>query len=240
MNTKLEENNEIGQLWLRNPSGAIYPATSAFSAVYIKYQNLASTFCSQLTNNQIKRFDIFYDVIFLETECGHIFDKIEFNNNSIKPVNLDNRFYPTRNEVGFPDYWLDETNKKIYNVINKIYSWTLSSVDIDVVVEQFDIIRNTFAIKLNYQILFNFGENIYNDKPILEPPKITYNLDTKTFNISFILRGPNKEFGLVSTNISKQEILDVTEVNSIVPYTTSKNMSVNIIEQKTLETDFYS
>lgn len=240
MNTKLEENSEVGQLWLRTPSGTVYPATSAFSAVYLKYQNLANTFCVHLTNNQIKRFDIFYDVIFIETDCGHIFDKIEIIDNVFKPVNLDNRFYPTKNDVGLPDYWLDETNKKIYNVINKVYNWTLSSVDVDVIVEQFDIIRNTFAIKLNYQILFNFEKNIYSEKPILEPPKITYNLDTKTFNISFILRGPNKEFGLFSTNLIKEEILNISEVNSIVPYTSSTNMTVNIIDQKTLETDFYN
>lgn len=238
--TKFEKNSEIGELWLRTPSGAIYPATSALSAVYSKYKIVDSTFYSELSNNQIKRFDFFYDVVFIETNSGHIFDKIEILDNHIIPVNQDNRFFDTRNQPAFPDYWLDETNKKIYNVINKIYSWTLSSTQIDVIIEQFDIVRNLFGLKLNYQINLNFGQNIYSSKPILEPPKITYNIDTKTFNVSFILRGPNKDFGLISTNLIKEQILNVSEVYSILPYTSSKNISVDIIEQKTLETDFYS
>ena len=123
---------------------------------------------------------------------------------------------------------------------NRIYNWTLSSTQIDVIVEQFDIVRNFFNLKLNYQINLNFGQNIYSSQPILEPPKITYNIDTKTFNISFIFRGPNKDFGLISTNLVKEQFLNVSEVYSILPYTSSKNMSVDTIEQKTLETDFYS
>lgn len=225
-----------GEMWLRDSAGVIYPANSALSNVYTKYKSINQTFYSELTSNQIKRFDFFYDVIFIETDSGHIFDKIEVVDNKIIPVNLDNRFLP----YSYSDYWLDESNKKIYNVINKIDSWSLSSVNVGILLEQFDIIRNSFNLKLYYQIDINFNQNIYSTIPIIEPPKITFSSDTNSFNVSFILRGPNKEFSLISTNIKKQQFLEISEVNCYIPFTPNKNVALNILEQKILETDFYN
>jgi hypothetical protein len=227
---------DSGEMWLRDPSGTIHPANSALSNFYSKYKTINQTFYSELTSNQIKRFDFFYDVVFIETKSGHIFDKIEVVNDKIVPVNLDNRFLP----YSYSDYWLDESNKKIYNVINKIDSWSLSSVDIGVMLEQFDIIRNSFNLKLYYQINLNFNQNIYSNIPIIEPPKITFNLDTDSFNVSFILRGPNKEFSLISTNIKKQQFLEISEINCYIPFTPNKNVSSSVLEQNILETDFYN
>lgn len=225
-----------GEMWMRDSTGTIHSANSALINLYSKYETINQTFYNELISNQIKRFDFFYDVIFVETQSGHIFDKIEIINDKIHPVSLDNRFLP----YSYSDYWLDESNKKIYNTINKIDNWSLSSVQIGVLIEQFDIVRNLFNLKLYYQIDINFNQNIYQVKPIIEPPKITFNADTDIFNISFILRGPNKEFSLLSTNINKQQFLELEEVNCFVPFASSKNVNLNILEQKILETDFYN
>lgn len=238
--SNFQDNFQTGEMWIRYPSKVLYPATSALSAVYLKYSLIDADFYKELKNNQILRFDFFYDVLFLETSSGHIFEKLTFESNSYEPSNLNNHFLNTKEVYKFVDYWFDEKNKKIYTTINQYNTTSVSSVNVGVMVEQFDIIRNVFNLKLFYEINLNFGYNLYQKTPVLEPPKITYNVDTKNFNISFILRGPKNEFGLISSNLSKYEFLDVSETNCFVPYCSSTTISVNVIDQTLLETDYYS
>lgn len=237
--SNFQENFEAGELWLRLPTQALYPATSALSALYLKYSPIDNDFYVELKNNRILKFDCFYDVVFIETESGHIFDKIEVQDNRFIPVSQDNRFFNTKNNMVFVDYWFDETNKKIYTTVNQYNNSSVSAVSIGVFVEQFDTIRNLFNLKLFYEVNINFGENLYIQTPTLEPPKITFNNDNRNFNISFILRGPNKEFGLISTNLLKYEFLEVDQVNCFLPFASGAKTDVNILYQKLLETDFY-
>lgn len=234
------EKFESGEMWLRYPSGVIYPAPSALSSLYLKYSPIDSDFYAELKQNEILRFDNFYDTIFIETKSGHIFDQLTFEDNAFVPTNLDNRFKDTKENYVALDYWLDEKNKKIYTSINQYNVSSLSSVQIGIMMEQFDIIRNLFNLKLFYEIKLDFGANIYTKTPILEPPKLTYNIDTRRFNISFIIRGPNKEMGLISSNVAKYEYLDVEEVNCFLPFFPSATATINIIDQTLLETDYYS
>lgn len=234
------ENFENGELWLRYPSGVIYPATSALSSLYLKYSPIDSKFYQELKNNEVLKFDVFYDTVFIETQSGHIFDKIVFEDNAFVPYSLDNRFFNTKKPYIFVDHWLDEKNKKIYTTINQYNFSSISAVNIGIMMEQFDIVRNTFNMKLFYEVNINFGSNIFNKTPILEPAKMTYSVDTKKFNISFIIRGPNNQFGLISTNISKYDVLTPEETNCFIPYSSAAQVFVNILEQNLLETDYYS
>jgi len=238
--SNFQESFESGELWIRYPSKVLYPATSALSSIYLKYSLIDTDFYAELKNNNILNFDCFYDVIFIETKSGHIFDKIIFETNSYAPSNLDNHFLDTKETYKFVDYWLDEKNKKIYTSINQYNTTSVSSVNVGIMVEQFDIVRNTFNLKLFYEINLNFGYNLYSKTPVLEPSKISYNIDTKKFNISFILRGPQDEFGLISSNLSKYEFLEVDETNCFIPYCSSTKVNINVIDQTLLETDYYS
>jgi len=98
----------------------------------------------------------------------------------------------------------------------------------------------TFISKLNFDINVNISNNHYYNEPSLEPAKISYNLDTKTFNVSFICRGNNQEFGLISINLSKGQTLEIDEINCFLPFIKNKTINVDVILNKTLETDFYS
>jgi hypothetical protein len=192
-----------------------------------------------LINNEIKRFDFFYDVIFIETASGYIFDKLSKNKNVLIPENNDNRLTTTENGNKFPDYWLDEVNKKIYVVDNEIKYWTSTSVKINVKIKQFDITKNLYSTKFSYDI-----ELIYNNtitkKPTIEPCKISYNLDTRCFNVSFILRGNAEEFGLISSTLKKNQNLVINNINCLLPYTTVQEINSEVLVDKLLETDFYS
>lgn len=238
--SNFQENFEAGELWLRLPNQVLYPATSALSSLYLKYSAIDNDFYVELKNNNILKFDCFYDVVFIETESGHIFDKIEVEDNKFIPVSQDNRFFDTKKDMMFVDYWFDETNKKIYTTVNQYNNSSVSAVQIGIFVEQFDTIRNLFNLKLFYEIDVNFGENLYIKTPTLEPAKITFNNDNRNFNISFILRGPNEDFGLISTNILKYEFLEVDQVNCFLPFASGAKTNVSIIYQNLLETDFYS
>jgi hypothetical protein len=224
---------------MRTPSGKILPSTDALSALNLKYSTINPNFHSELINNEIKRFDFFYDVIFIETASGYIFDKLSKNKNVLIPENNDNRLTTTENGNKFPDYWLDEVNKKIYVVDNEIKYWTSTSVKINVKIKQFDITKNLYSTKFSYDI-----ELIYNNtitkKPTIEPCKISYNLDTRCFNVSFILRGNAEEFGLISSTLKKNQNLVINNINCLLPYTTVQEINSDVLVDKSLETDFYS
>jgi hypothetical protein len=238
---KILENDVAGELWLRTPSGKILPSTDALSALNLKYSTVNTNFYSELINNQIKRFDFFYDVIFLETETGYIFDKLTKNNNILIPSNNDDRLTLTENGGKFPDYWLDEINKKIYVVQNKIDNWAFTNLKkINITIKQFDIIKNTYSTKLSYNINLTYCSVYYTTSPTLEPCKISYNNDTRCFNVSFILRGKNGEFGLISTILKKDQNLVIDNINCLLPYVTLQSITTDVIVDKLLETDFYS
>jgi hypothetical protein len=236
---KLIENQTSGEIWMRTPSGKILPSTDALSALNLKYSTIDSIFHFELINNEIKRFDFFYDVIFIETASGYIFDKLSKNETALIPENNDNRLTTTANGNKFPDYWLDEVNKKIYVVDNEIKYWTSVSVKINVKIKQFDITKNLYSTKFSYDIELIYSNNI-TKKPTIEPCKISYNLDTRCFNVSFILRGNNEEFGLISSTLKKNQNLVIDNINCLLPYTTVQEINSDVLVDKLLETDFYS
>jgi hypothetical protein len=237
---KFIENLTSGEIWIRTPSGKIIPSTDALSALNLKYSTINPLFYFELTYNEIKRFDFFYNVIFIETASGYIFDKLTSIKNVLTPVNNDNRLTLKPTMESNPDYWLDENNKKIYVVSNELKAWTNTTVNLEVQIKQFDITRNLYSTKFLYDINLNFPSSLYTTPPTIEPCKISYNVDTRCFNVSFILRGNNQEFGLISTILKKNENLVIDNINCLLPYVSATNITSNIIIDKLLETDFYS
>ena len=238
---KLIENEKTGELWLRFPTGTIQPAQQALSALYLKYEPIDNIFYNDLKNNQLRRFDYFYDVIFIETQRGFIFDKMDkSDDNILKSANNDDRLFLTNAGYKFPDYWLDEKNKKIYISCNRLKEWNSTSVKINVLISQFDIKNNIHGIKTSIDITLNTDYSGLYREPIVEPTKITYNPDTKCFNVSFVSRGNNKEFGLFSIDLKKGKTLKIEQVNCFVPYLKTPSVSTEILINKTLETDFYN
>jgi hypothetical protein len=237
---KLIDNRTSGEVWMRTPSGKILPSTDALSSLNLKYSTINSNFYSELSSNQIKRFDFFYNVIFIETASGYIFDKLTKSENILIPENNDNRLTVKTKMESNPDYWLDEINKKLYVVDNTLLSWSSTSVKINVKIKQFDITKNLYSTKFSYDINLTISSSLYTAIPKIEPCKISYNIDTRCFNISFILRGNNNEFGLISTILKKNQNLVIDNINCLLPYTTLQQITSDVMVDKLLETDFYS
>lgn len=252
-----EKNLQRGELWLKSPNGTVMTAADALSSVFLKYKDVEvyedtsdevlttanQTFYRELVSGaDILRFDVMQDVLFVETKRGNFFDQIIQEDGIIKPINQDNNFLTSlkARRLGFPDYWFDELNRKIYIVTNKLVSHSpeLNGCLVEYFVELFDLNSSILDTKLNFTLHYDFGVyNFYPSFPIMEPPKLTYNKSTKMFNISHILRGPRKHFGFVSINLLKDQNLDVKQINAFFPYKKTSNIIYDVKLQKTLTVD---
>jgi hypothetical protein len=236
--TFYEKNLQSGELWIRTPNNTVLPAHEALKNVFIKYKDVDpniigepgyQSFYEQLnTGTRYLRFDIIEDVIFVETQRGCIFDQIVYENNIIYPKTQDNNFmtsYKTK-RFGFPSYWFDEHERKIYIASNTISDWAgsetwqenYSGITTKYMIEEFDLETSILDLKCHFDLDIRYAiTNVYKELPIVEPVKLSYNNDTKIFNLSHICRGPKKQFGLISINISRDKDLKVKQVNAFLP-----------------------
>lgn len=213
-----------GQLWLRNLTDKVVSASDALSSVFVKYKTINSSFYSDLTSNNINRFDVIYDTIFVETNNGYIFDKFYIDDFlQVQPYNQLDLFSTRKNTT--VDYWYSESKKKIY--FTEIFYTAKTNTPANVFT--FNLIINEFdcttgiavksllkSINLKYTSSTNWDINNFT----IENPKITYNSDTKIFNISFILRNSASTFGMISINVDDGTILAISEINGFLPYFT--------------------
>ena len=221
-----EELSQPGKLWIRTPNGEKFSANQALSAIFSKYKPLTSSFYFDLNENNIERFDVIYDTIFVETSAGCAFEKFYVEDLSIKPYSQANLFYPFYSSK--IDYWYSETSNKIYYVdILDIYRgeqpYTTPSLAFVffLAVNEFDCITGSTKSRAVYKIQIGINElnsewlrNLYT----IENPKLTYNPDTQIYNVSFILRNYNNKFGLISINLKEGKRFEVLELNAFLPY----------------------
>ena len=249
------QNNSIsGELWLRDANGEKQPANILLKEIFKKYQtldlslssstnltmhprnlSLYESFYSELTSNQIVKFDVFYDCFFLQTKSGCIFEKYYIENDLIKPFSIADTFTPKHNtRPGFlsfdthVDYWFDETEKKVYFSYisnleeNKNFPLKFSFI---LIVNEFDCLTGNIKTVLFWKIEIPFSKSTRWDifDFILESPKITFNDLTKTFNVSFLIKNLDKQFGIISINFNKSlgissRRFSITEINGYVPF----------------------
>lgn len=229
------ENNTPGELWIRTLDGNKNPASVSLSSVYLKYAPAYPSFYSELTSNQVKRFDTFEDCLFLETNSGYIFEKVYTDGGFYKPFNNTNLYTPIYyKQTGSliygtsTDYWFDENSKKVYYGYilsldeNKNFSDRFSFV---LVINLFDCLAGSIETVLFHRIslAFSSARNWSPFNAYIESPKITYNSDSGRFNVSFLFKNEAREFGLISINLAENHSIiynkyKVEEINSYLPY----------------------
>lgn len=212
-----------GELWLRDLKDSVEPSHNVLSSIYFKYQEVHFPFFCELTANRINRFDVFYDSIFIETIYGCIFEKIYIENDAIVPFNQINLFNIKKTTT--VDYWFDENKNKVY--FTDLYYYYNSDTVSDGF--EFIFIFKVFDCKTglikplildNVIIKFLSSSNWKRSVLTIENPKITYNSDTKLFNVSFILRNSVNTIGIISINVLNSDEPHITEVNGFLPYAT--------------------
>ena len=210
-----------GQLWLRDLNDNVSSAYDVLSSVYIKYKNINPSFFFDLSSNNINRFDVIYDTLFLETSSGYVFEKFYVDYNSvIQPYNQINLFNTRKNTT--VDYWYNEPQKKIY--FTEIFATSGVSTNnvftFGFIFKSFDCETGIASVILlqNVNLAYTSSINWVNSSFKIENPKLTYNPDTKTFNTSFILRNSRNDFGLLSLNIMDVSVPQISEINGFLPY----------------------
>jgi len=230
-----------GELWLRDLKNNVDSASNILSAIYLKYKNINENFYFYLNTNQITRFDLFYDTIFVETPIGYIFEKFYIQDEAILPFNQINLF--NSKKTTNVDYWFNESKNRVIQAEIYCYNDPLRNpdekyFDFILILKSFDCItglNQTIAIEL-IRLAYSSSINWSNSSFLLETPKITYNKDTKNYNVSFILRNSVKTLGLVSLNILQSDYPTITEVNGFLPYFTQDTLNSGVSSLKALPT----
>lgn len=218
-----------GQMWLRTLDGTIQQTYNILSSVFIKYQNLNQSFFNEISTNNILRFDVFYDNIFIETKSGYTFEKIFFDQktDSFIPFQYNSNF--NLNTYIPIDYWFDETNLKIYIAQIAATAQTYNAFNFYVIINEYDCVMGeiTELFKSNFNISLNgangWGTTLNNDIFFanINTPKICYNTDTNRFNISFDFKNFDGEFALVSMDFSNNEQFTLESLNALMPFAAS-------------------
>ena len=70
----------LGEIWVRKNSQYVAPASVALKNVFDTYSNiLSSTIYSQLTGTGVKKIDVFFDTLYVETTGLILFEKINYD-----------------------------------------------------------------------------------------------------------------------------------------------------------------
>jgi hypothetical protein len=219
------ESETAGNLWLRNPSGVIENGSKLLSAIYLKYSEIPN-FYTDLINNDITRFDVFYDCLFIETQNGCFFEKIFIDeNDSFQPFTR-NYFFNIKKTTKV-DYWFNENEQKIYFVDIEHLTSQIEHFNFILHIKEFDCVTGATEQKVKQfiDLKFSSSESWTNLNPIVETPKLTYNPNSTNYNVSFIFRNRIKQFALLSLMLSKKRTFEVNKIDGIVPFATldSKN-----------------
>lgn len=217
-----EKNSFLGEIWMRDSNDNVYTLNESLSSVFIKYKKPQNAFYNELTSNRIKNFDTFYDSIFIQTKSGYIFEKYTSENSSIVPYNKIDNFNSTKTNNSI-DYWFDETNGIVYffEFVDSGFTPPLlnySMIQYAFNFKSFDTKTNIISNHINNKIYFWLYEpkDLYMTNGYTNDPKLSYNPETKTFNVSFTIKNDiQSSMGIVSMNFKRDE---VKEINTWIPF----------------------
>jgi hypothetical protein len=217
-----EKNSYLGQMWMRDSNDNVYPLNEALSAVFLKYKKQKNTFYNELTSNRIKNFETFYDSFFIQTKSGYVFEKYTSQESFITPYNKIDNFNSNKTNNNI-DYWFDETSGIVYFFEFVDSGFTPPLLDYSMVqyafnFKSFDTKNNIISNHLNNKIYFWLYQpiNLFMTNGYTGDPKLSYNPETKTFNVSFTIKNDlQTSLGIISMNFKKDEIL---EINTWIPF----------------------
>lgn len=200
-----------GDMWMRGLDWIISPISAAFPT-YDLYQNSMSS-----VSYRIIDFDVWYDTLMLKTSSHVILEHLNFDydNNilytiadQINVIQLD-----TANGSKYGGHWLFDEEKRV------TLCHIVSDSSINIV---YPVLYNYDLNVYKKTLLFNFsGNSMLNEISSLvlnsiEEPVFSYNINTKTYNVSFIGHSANYN-GIIITTMNINEVNGLESVYSITP-----------------------
>jgi hypothetical protein len=216
------ENKVKGELWMREVTNKVSPAYNVLSALYLKYENINPRFYSELVSNKIMKFDMFNDVVYLETEAASFFEKFIYEDSSIRPYNQLNLINVKKNindnYLTNLDYWYDERKRSIYfGEIYPLSTEIFNGISFHINFKKFNCFTGTIEDSLKQYVKIQFIKPVYFNAFNFEYPKLTYNADTKTFNLSLVSR-ISGTLGLMSVNIMNTSSFYIEKIDAFFPH----------------------
>jgi len=250
-----EERNIVpGTLYCRTPDSTIIaPLSTALSAIYTKYTTISAY--DTLTNkintlgNEINleciNFDVYYDVLQIETSNHLIFDKIRFNTVSNTVAGSITYSYIYRGNYPhfekFSNTWFNETQKQLIVCQTKLFTTYINNIDPLSATNYKSIYPKIYAVDLNYpqpKQIYPYtadqnlslsavsqyslsGTNIQLNIVEVEKPILTFNSLTDIYDLTYLCKDAANAFYTV--NIKFKYINGVLTILTTTLYTPSSN-----------------
>jgi len=220
-------NKVYGSFYFRNNnSSTLLPVSAALSGVFIKYNSEIR----EDVNNRIINFDMFYDLLFIETENYVLFEKLYFNyedNMLYGNARADTVIYKGDHrdfeDISLP--WLNEARKELFFVKTtlfhdlscsnqkivypEIYTVNINSGD---VVKLYPFNKHVTREDVNTYSLIETDPYVKINIVETEKPLINYNDDTNYYVISFLGKDVSNLFYVYRTSfkyiVDKLEIVE--------------------------------
>jgi len=237
-----------GQLWIQKNSQFTTPAYNGMLNVFDSYKFLP--LYSELTGYGIKRFDVFYDTLFIETTGALIFEKIQYDYNTsdvfsiidfargislaIPTTNTLNREFTfslplTAQFAKAGDIWFLSKEKQVYIAVLELQD--LKPVPI---LYTLDLTKTnlTKAITINDLNALNCTS--------ISKPKLSYCSSKKEFLYTFTAKDTNNQNIIVSISIQKTDTLIPNNIKIYSPLSKEdlppivfKNDEINLSAEET-------
>lgn len=197
-----------GELFIRTVNGEIVPGHLFLKNIKNKYFN--QDFNLELETSKILKFDSFLNSIFIETDSYFLIEKyyIDPSDNLPQPSNLYHNLFTK--QFALIDYWYEEKFKKILisSLIKDGESFLLTIIQ--------NSLENGQSIKILEENLNISGFPNEWDWSLVEikSVKITYNTDSKMYNVSFLIKTLDR-WGLISVLLYEDPDLKIKESKGV-------------------------
>lgn len=205
-----------GDFYYRNSNSTIIePVSSALSAIFVKYTD---TIRDEI-NNKLINFDVYYDVLYLETESYVIFEKILFDytdntlKNSSNNINLLEKYINSDALENISTIFFNEKEKKLYFSKNTVLNLLSGSIYKTIVPEMYSVSLLDCRIHKEYpntQLNVQGSSEIFNFKDF---SLITDNTNSISYEGSY----PDPIFTLDNTSSKLNININYTE-KSLLSY----------------------
>lgn len=230
-----------GDLYYRNSNSTIIqPISSALSSIYINYpQNITNEI-----NNNIINFDIYYDIIQIETENYLVFDEISFDystNTVQNTINVGNYLYKGNhsNLEKVSNTWFNETDNNLI-VCKTTLFWENSASNYKIVYPKIYVLNlDTFNFTqlypnitdnaLTFNLLADFslsGTGIDVNIVEIEKPILNYSNETGRYSLVYLGKDSSGMFYIFNTSFQYFNGI-LTNVNTVMQKTASDVYSQN-------------
>lgn len=175
--TKSETITSAGELWVRDVNDSISDGPTALKLIYDQYTDKIDYY-NDITTNSIIDIQIFLNVLYIKTNSGISFNKINYSADTSRFTiggGVPGVILSTNKLIS--DTWYDEATKRVYlSAVTRINSTTLKYY-----LYEYNVDKGLFNLTLEDTI--NMPTSIVSIKPYIS---FAYNADTITFSTTFI------------------------------------------------------